>query len=228
MPWVLVPDLDAPSLDPTDRHHLERVLRARPGDLITATDGIGGRRLCRFAAGGELEPGGDVEREPAWTPTLTVAIALTKGARPELAVQKLTELGVDRIVVFHAARSVARWSGGRDEHHLGRLRRVAREAAMQSQRARLPEVAEVSSFAAVASLPDAALADRGGGPPSLEHPVLLVGPEGGWAPEERAAGLPSVCLGPHVLRAETAAMAAGALLAALRNNSVVARGGSSA
>jgi RsmE family RNA methyltransferase len=60
------------------------------------------------------------------------------------------------------------------------------------------------------------LADDGGGPVALERPVVLVGPEGGWAPEETACGRPTMGLGPHVLRSETAAIAAGALLVAKR------------
>ena len=61
-----------------------------------------------------------------------------------------------------------------------------------------------------------ALADPGGRPPSLDYPTVLVGPEGGWSPAERGFGLPTVALGPTVLRTETAAVTAGALLAALR------------
>ena len=89
---------------------------------------------------------------------------------------------------------------------------------MQSRRAFLPEVDDVRSFAEVAALPGAALADAGGDPPSLARPTVLVGPEGGWSDEERAAGLPAVALGPHVLRAETAAIVAGALVVALRSS----------
>lgn len=226
-PWVMVADLLAPALDPADRHHVERVLRVRSGDQLTVTDGTGRIRPCRLAAAGRLDPVGEVEAVPALAPPLTVAIAITKGARPETAVQKLTELGIDRIVPFHAARSVARWADD-GARHLARLRRVAREAALQSQRARLPEVTEVATFMEVACLPGAAIADRLGDPPSLDRPVLLIGPEGGWAPEELSFGLPQVSFGPQVLRVETAAMAGSAILAALRNNSVVARGRSSA
>jgi 16S rRNA (uracil1498-N3)-methyltransferase len=149
-----------------------------------------------------------------------VAFALTKGDKPELVVQKLTELGVDRIVAFTAGRSVARWDGERAEHHIARLRKVAREAAMQSRRALLPVVEGVVGFAAVAALPGAALADAGGAPPSLATPVVLIGPEGGWTEEERGSGLATVGLGEHVLRAETAAIAAGTLLSSLRSGRV--------
>ena len=193
------------------------MLRLRPGDEVTVSDGAGGWRPCRF--GPVLEPIGDVVRQAPLHPAVTVAFAVTKGERPELAVQKLTEVGVDNIVPFRAARSVVRWDDARARHHVERLRRVAREAAAQSRRVWLPAVADVTSFAEVATGPaaaTAALAERGGAAPSLGTPVLLVGPEGGWDDEELAVGLPRVTLGPQVLRAETAAVVAGAVLCALR------------
>jgi 16S rRNA (uracil1498-N3)-methyltransferase len=225
---AFVADPEAPELQPDDRHHLERVLRVRPGEEVTVSDGAGRWRHCRMAAGGVLEPAGEVELVPRPTPPVTVAMAVTKGARPELAVQKLTELGVDRVVPFLADRSVARWEGERAERHVERLRRVAREAAVQARLAFLPEIGDVADFAAVAALAGAARCDRDGAPPTLDRPVLLVGPEGGWSAAECASSLPVVRLGPTALRAETAAIAAGALLTALRARVVVARGGSDA
>jgi len=148
---------------------------------------------------------------------------VVKGERPELVVQKLTELGVDRIVPFAAERSVVRWEGEKAEKQTVRLRRVAREAAMQSRRTWLPEVAELTDFATVCGLPGAAGADVGGDPPSLAHPTLLIGPEGGWSPRERALLPGSVGLGPTVLRAETAAISGAALLVALRSGVVRSR-----
>ena len=88
---------------------------------------------------------------------------------------------------------------------------------MQSRRSWLPEVAALAPFRDVAELPGAAIADPGGGPPTLDHPTVLIGPEGGWSDEERQCGLPAVGLGIHVLRAETAAIAAATLLGALRS-----------
>jgi hypothetical protein len=75
----------------------------------------------------------------------------------------------------------------------------------------------IATFSDVAGRAGAALTDRGGRPPTLAHPVLLVGPEGGWSERERSADLPSIGLGPTVLRAETAAIVAGAALAGLRS-----------
>ena len=211
---AFVDDLTAPALTEEDRHHLERVLRLAPGDPVTVADGAGSWRPCRF--GPVLEADGPVVTEPSPVPAVTVAFAVVKGDRPEWAVQKLTELGVDRLVPFLAARSVVRWDGPRGERHIERLRRVAREAAVQSRRARLPEVEGVTTFAEVAGRPGALLAAPGGRPPAVGDALVVVGPEGGWAPEELALGLPEVGLGPTVLRAETAAVAAGVLLTALR------------
>jgi 16S rRNA (uracil1498-N3)-methyltransferase len=87
---------------------------------------------------------------------------------------------------------------------------------MQCRRAWLPDLVPIADFATVAALPGAALADRRGGPPSLGTPTVIIGPEGGWSPDERAAPLPVVGLGDPVLRAETAAITAGVLLTALR------------
>ena len=211
---AFVPALDNPVLAPEDRHHLERVLRLRRGDLVTVSDGAGGWRPCVFGAA--LRPAGAVEHEPAPTPAITVAFGVMKGERPELVVQKLTELGVDRVVPMATARCVVLWDGERGRRHAERLRRVSREAAMQARRAWLPKVDDVRPFAEVASWEGAALAEGSGAAVSLERPLVLVGPEGGWAPEETGAGLPTVSLGPHVLRAETAAIVAGALLTARR------------
>ena len=91
---------------------------------------------------------------------------------------------------------------------------------MQCRRTWLPEVGEVVDFAAAAALPGAVLADREGGSPTSSQTVVLVGPEGGWTDAERASGLPSVRIGTHVLRADTAAVTACAILTAIRSEIV--------
>jgi 16S rRNA (uracil1498-N3)-methyltransferase len=214
-PLVFVDDLDAPVLDADDHHHLARVRRVRDGDPLVLSDGRGCWRPARMA-GDAPTPEGAIVASAAPSPTVGIAFALVKGSKPELAVQKLTELGVDRIVPFAAARSVVRWDAAKQAGAQVRLARVAKEAAMQSRRAWLPEVADVATFAQVAALDGAAIADRGGAPVSLERPFLLIGPEGGWAPEELEVDLPRVALAEGVLRAETAAIVAGSLLVALR------------
>ncbi|MGH9128229.1 MAG: RsmE family RNA methyltransferase [Acidimicrobiales bacterium] len=233
---VFVQDLGEPRVSGADTHHLSRTLRLRPGELVTAADGAGRWRRCVWRGAGaqleaRLEADGPVVVEERPGPAITVGFALTKGDRPERVVRGLTEVGVDRIVPLVAARSVVRWEAGRAEGHLERLRRVAREAAMQSRRLWLPEVAPLATVIdlvaglvagaapagpAGAGGPAGALAQPGGLPPSLEHPCVLVGPEGGWDTSELACGLGLVGLGPCVLRAETAALAAGIILCSIR------------
>jgi len=217
-PLVFVDDLDAPHIDEHDRHHLHRVLRVRAGDDITVADGSGGWREARF--GDAVEPLGAIHHQPAREPHITIAFALVKGERPELVAQKLTELGADRIVAFVASRSVVEWEGDRAQRHVERLRRVVREAAMQCRRARLPVVEPLASFDDVVSRPGAAIADRDGAPLTLEHPVVLIGPEGGWSDDERRRATARIGLSDHVLRAETGAIMACGLLSALRSGLV--------
>jgi 16S rRNA (uracil1498-N3)-methyltransferase len=211
-----VVDLERPALSEGDRHHLLRVLRLAPGDAVTISDGAGAWRMARLGSAGSLEPDGAIHHVAAPQPALTICFAPVKHERPEWTVQKLTEAGVDRIVPIVAARSVVRWDDDRAARQLQRLSAVAREAAMQSRRVWLPEVTPVIEFADAAAIAGASLAERLGPPPTLARPVILVGPEGGWSPAELEADIPHVGLGPHVLRAETAAVAAGLLLAGLR------------
>jgi 16S rRNA (uracil1498-N3)-methyltransferase len=148
-----------------------------------------------------------------------VAFALTKGDHPEWAVQKLTETGADRVVVLVSERCVARWPSAAVPKQMARLEEVARQAAMQSRRSWLPELLGPVDFGdLVASMPagSLALAVPGGGPVSLACPTLLIGPEGGWTEAELRAVPCHVGLGPHVLRAETAAVVGAGLLTALR------------
>jgi 16S rRNA (uracil1498-N3)-methyltransferase len=230
---VFVEDLERPVLGGDDRRHLERVLRLRPGEAVSASDGAGGRRMLRWSGDGRLAPAGDIEWSPRPEPAVAVAFTLVKGDRPEWAVQKLTEIGVDRIVPMLSERAVVRWDRARADKALGRLRTVARGAAMQSRRVWMAEVDDVRTFAGVVAsvlaapaggAPAGALCVPGGGPPRLDRPTVLVGPEGGWAPGEEGCGLPAMGLGPTVLRAETAAVAAGMLLVALRSGLVAPAG----
>ncbi len=216
-PLVFVADLAEPVLDDEDAHHLGRVLRLRRGDPITVADGAGQWRDARFHADGQVEVTGAVMVEPDPAPSLTIAFALTKGDKPELVVQKLTELGADRIVAFRAARSVVQWDATKAARNVERWQSVARAAAMQCRRARRPVIEPMTDFAELVGRPGAVLAAPGGAPPALECPVVLIGPEGGWSAEELAAPIGRVALADHVLRAETAAIAACSVLGALRS-----------
>jgi len=216
-----------------DGHHLARVLRLRTGETVTVADGTGRWRPYQIgsvtapgggAAAVRLDATGRPEEEPANSPRLAVAFALTKGDKPELVVQKLTELGVDRILPVLAERSVSRPDPGRAATALERWRRIAREAARQCRRATLPAVEELGALAALGGHPGLVVAERGGQPvgslgrPPGDEILVVVGPEGGLAGPEVEALKPwaRLDLGPHILRAETAALAAAAVLVARR------------
>jgi 16S rRNA (uracil1498-N3)-methyltransferase len=229
---VFVDDPMAPVLDEADAHHLEAVLRLRAGEEVIVGDGRGAWARAQWQGDGVVAPlrdgrgvGGDgsLQREARVEPSLTVAFAPTKGERPEWVVQKLTELGIDCIVPLRSERSVVRWSGTRGAGTVARLRRVAREAAAQCRRVWLPEVRDTLRFADLRSLGGAGevvLAQLSGDRPTLAQRVVAVGPEGGWSTHELEAGLPTVGFGLSVLRAETAAVTAGALMASLRTGTV--------
>ena len=219
---VFVADPARPVLSRGDLHHLTTVLRLRSGEEVVAGDGRGAWCLCRFQGGPvdegtALEPDGDVRREAPEAVPVTVAFAPAKGDRPEWVVQKLTEVGVDRIVVLAADRSVVRWEGDRAGKAVARLERVASEAAAQSRRVWLPEILPPQSVGEAGTVFGLALAERGGEALGPTVRGLAVGPEGGWSPAERALGLEMVGLGEHVLRAETASVAAAVLLCAGRS-----------
>jgi 16S rRNA (uracil1498-N3)-methyltransferase len=214
-----------------DGHHLQRVRRVRSGERITAADGTGAWRsyvVARSAQGAlALTADGGRHREPVLQPALAVAFALSKGPKPEAVVSGLTELGVDLILPFRSARSVVRWEGDRVPTATARLRRVAREAAMQCRRARLPEIAEPVDVATLALHPGVVLGDPSGRPvsaigaPAEGEWLAVVGPEGGLDAAEReqltgGPGATTVAVGPHVLRTETAAVALAAALTGRR------------
>ena len=177
----------------------------------------------RSDPGAILVPDGEVTTVPRPEAEVTVAFVPAKGDRPEWVVQKLTELGVDRIVPIRSRRSVVRWEG--DRAAAGR-----RPAPPGGPGGRGPVPAAVAARGGRAvdawrSWPHArgrprSLAHPGGGPPSLAHPVIAVGPEGGWDDDELGLAAGTVGLGPTVLRAETAAVAAGTVLCALRSGLV--------
>lgn len=229
---VFVADVDAPVLGPEDAHHLVDVLRLRAGSSVLAANGNGAYRDCTLtesektardrpdsrAARASLLAAGPVLHEPSRGRTIAVGLALGKGERPEWAVQKLTELGIDQILFVDTARSVVRPDRQAMERRSERLRRVAREAAMQCRRLRLPEISGPVPLAqALALAPGTvALAEPGARPVDAAISSVIVGPEGGFTPEELALAPRVVGLPGYVLRTETAAVVAGVLLAASR------------
>jgi 16S rRNA (uracil1498-N3)-methyltransferase len=206
-----------------DGHHLERVRRLRVGEQVDAADGAGAWRSYEIVETSRgcvvLEARSDVRHEQDPAPPVALAVALQKGGL-EAIVASVTELGVARIVPVRTARAVVRWDVARGAAAVRRLRVVAREAGMQSRRARLPAVADVIEMHALVDTPGLVVANRGGGSvDALDAPgpvgwTVLVGPEGGFSPEEldALAATPTLGLGPHVLRAATAPVAAVAVL----------------
>ncbi|MFB7594817.1 16S rRNA (uracil(1498)-N(3))-methyltransferase [Streptomyces sp. NPDC056160] len=218
-------------LDGPEGRHAVSVKRLQPGERVVLTDGAG-----RWAEGEVTAAEGkdrlvvrldEVTEEPPRSPRITVVQALPKGDRGELAVETMTEVGVDAIVPWAASRCITQWKGERGLKALGKWRATAREAGKQSRRVRFPEVGDAATTKQVAALLAAAdfaavlhesgeerlataqLPDRG-------EIVLVVGPEGGVCPEELAlfaeAGAKPYVLGPTVLRTSTAGTAAAALL----------------
>jgi len=236
LPVFLVDALPEPgpyALDGPEGRHAAAVRRLAAGEALLLTDGTGGlaeaqvRSARRDALDLEVVA---VRQVPPPSPRVTVVQALPKGDRGELAVQLLTEAGVDAVVPWQAARCVTRWQGERGEKALARWRATAREAAKQARRAWLPDVEAPCGTTALA-----ARLSRGGAAAYLLHEqasvplatvdlgraaevVLVVGPEGGITPEEldvlTAAGAGAVRLGPTVLRTSTAGLAGLAVVSA--------------
>ncbi len=215
-------------LDGPEGHHAADVRRLRLGERVELVDGSGLRvsgSIASVIRGEVVVTVGALVREPAPLPRVVVVQALPKGDRAELAVQLLSEVGVDEIVPWAAARCVSTWRGDRLERGAARWRSVAREASKQSRRARAPVVAPLATTAEVAALlASAALAVVLHESAAQRLPTVVpaggevavvVGPEGGITDEELTAFAAAhvVRLGPTVLRTSTAgAVAVAALL----------------
>ncbi|MET9427577.1 MULTISPECIES: 16S rRNA (uracil(1498)-N(3))-methyltransferase [unclassified Streptomyces] len=219
------------TLDGPEGRHAVSVRRLRVGEEIVLTDGAGTGVYGTVAAvegKDRLDVAvSEVRAEPEPSPRITVVQALPKGDRGELAVETMTETGVDAIVPWAASRCITQWKGERGAKSLAKWRATAREAGKQSRRLRFPEVAEAASTKQVAQLLAAAafaavLHEEGAEPlataelPATGEIVLVVGPEGGVSPDELAAfaeaGARPYRLGRSVLRTSTAGTAATALL----------------
>lgn len=228
--FLLEHPLTAPGLHTLGReesHHAVNVLRTRAGDAVIVFDGRGRRAEATVAEASKNALAVRVEaiiEEPPPPLRLTLATAIPKGKRWQGLVEKCTELGVDEILPVHTERSVAKGEGDAEK-----WRRWIVEAAKQSRRWHLPEIAEPVPFARAldaAEKKNALLFVADGGGESLfrfrdtlaaaADALMVVGPEGGLTEEElaecRRRGAAAVRLSPFVLRVETAAATACALL----------------
>lgn len=213
-------------------HHAAAVRRIRPSERVTLLNGVGGvfegpvlsvdraGIVVRIDTVSEVSPG---------SPVITVVQALPKGDRGGLAVELMTEVGVDVVVPWQAHRCVQQWRGERIEKHLSRWRATADAAAKQSRRPWWPRVADLANTEAVLALvtgADVAVLLDAAAPaplPTLRMPqqgnvVVIVGPEGGLTSDEvdalTAAGAKPLTLGPTVVRTSTAGVVAAAVILA--------------
>ena len=216
-PHVLVEDITQPNLSEEKHHHLRKVLRIKPNSLLTATDGNGSWGAFTYT-GEVLVPVDGVRSDERPSPSITIAISLTKVGKPDIAIQKLTEIGVDEVILFSAENSIPLWDFSKRSKNEQRLRRISQSALEQSKGVWLPKLTFANSFADVAEIPNMSIADVRGDPLIENCRCLAVGPEGGWSPDEYSFGLPRVSLGHNILRAETAAIVAGSLMTSLRNS----------
>jgi 16S rRNA (uracil1498-N3)-methyltransferase len=222
---------DVVALSGPEGHHAAAVRRLRAGERADVSDGAGTLAQCTVVSVSKetvMLTVRSVHVVPPPDPKITVVQALPKGERAELAVELMTEVGVDAIVAWAAERSITRWHGDRGDRALGKWRATAREAAKQSRRAWIPEVTGPAALSDVAKLASESAsltvvleADAATPLSTLTLPeagsiVLVVGPEGGISPAERGAlggaGAVEARLGPTVLRTSTAGVAAAAVL----------------
>ncbi len=200
-------------------HYLGNVMRLKDGAEVLLFDGVSGEWLARVAEAGKKRMTLSVQQqtrpiEPV--PDLILAFAPIKRAQTDWLVEKATELGVARLQPVITRRTIV------ERVKRERMHAIAVEAAEQCHRTSLPDIADAMTLDALLKAHDRSRAlcfmDEGGGAPALASFVpgpatILTGPEGGFTDDERAAiratpGATAISLGPRILRAETAALAA--------------------
>lgn len=210
--------------------HLRDSLRTTIGETLWFGDGQSTRYRAEIidiskhvVTGRILET---IQEPPRYTPHLILGQSLLKGEKMDWVIQKAIELGADELIPIESRHSVVQLKADRVDHQLSRWQRIALEAAQQSEQWRVPTIAMPQSFSTLL-IPRATstialmLAERREGKSlqTIELPqdpmssvLILIGPEGGWSHEELAmadqAEVQPITLGPHILRSETAAIAA--------------------
>lgn len=208
-----------------EARHLREVLRLKPGDEVSVFDGEGKEFRARVVQArrefAELELDDEIAPARPESPLrITLAVALLKGEKFDLVVQKATELGVAKIVPLITRHADIKLRDESDaSKRIARWQRIALEAAKQSGRALVPEVSLPVTASSVFSETCFLFSERGGKELKqirADEITAIIGSEGGWSDEElnqaRAAGAHIVTLGGRILRAETAAITAAALL----------------
>jgi 16S rRNA (uracil1498-N3)-methyltransferase len=204
-------------LDASQANYLGNVMRLGEGAELLVFDGSSGEWLARISEAGKKRMALTVERRTHQSeaiPDVWLAFSPVKRTQTDWLVEKATELGVAKLIPVITQRTIA------ERVKLERLRSIAIEAAEQCGRTRLPTIDEPISLAQFLKQADRAIyfADEGGGEPAASAfkpgpAVILTGPEGGFTDDERAViraapNASPVSLGPRILRAETAALAA--------------------
>lgn len=211
-----------------DGHHLQRVRRLGVDEAVVIADGTGQWYLTRVTSVGDgsltVTRTSETWCEPQLRPRISVGFAPAKHDHGVEVVHQLVELGVDRVVPLITHRGVVRWDGTRGEKAWSRLHQAVRTGAMQCHRARMPVLDRPTGLAEIATQDGLAVGHRDGvraellAPASDDERFVIVGPEGGFAPEELAlvTHAPRLSVGPHVLRSVTAPVAIAAVLVATR------------
>lgn len=222
-------DGDRAVLTGDEARHLTSVLRARPGDPVSLADGSGAVWQARVVATGDPARLALTDRHdvPAPRPRLTVVHALPKGRKLDDVVQRLTEVGVDRLIPVHSERSQVRLTPPKATRAVQRWRAVALAAAKQSRRARPLVVEEVGDWGSAWSdaVAGVVLWEQATTPlrdrlaridfGDTDALWLAIGPEGGLTTDEvQASGLPAATVGSVILRTETAGLVAASLVLA--------------
>ncbi|MBM7556235.1 16S rRNA (uracil(1498)-N(3))-methyltransferase [Halanaerobacter jeridensis] len=214
-----------------DVKHITRSLRLQPGDEITVADGLENKYLVELTATNDKLVEGEIKKELEVDAesdiNVTLLQGLPKSKKMDLIVRKCTELGIDKVIPMETDHTVVKLSSSKAEKRKKRWQKIAKSAAKQSKRTRIPLVEDVINFESglelvadydLAVMPWVAEEKQGlkdiiqqQNTKEIEDVLIIIGPEGGFSPQEvasaREEGVQPVLLGPRTLRTETAGLA---------------------